>query len=301
MRSGIIQQSLSGFYDILADSEPQIYRTRARGNFRARKIKPMVGDHVDFQSDNVHEGYLLSVHDRRNQLVRPPIANVDVAIVVTAVKEPEFSSNLLDRQLVALESQNVTPIIYFSKTDLLDEAQATHFAETVVAGYRQIGYQVLFYRPAFNEQVHEVLIHQLTGKISVVMGQTGAGKSTLLNHLSPKLALATGEISQALQRGKHTTRKVSLLNVNGALIADTPGFSSYEAFEMTVNQLPMYFPEMLSLSANCRFRGCLHLKEPGCAVKNAVDDGKIMHSRYENYLAFHELIASQKPKYNKEK
>lgn len=301
MKKGIIQQSLSGFYDVLDDTEHTIYRTRARGNFRAKKIKPMVGDHVDFQSDNQREGYLLKVHERENQLVRPPIANVDIAVVVTAIKEPEFSSNLLDRQLVALEAQNVTPIIYFSKTDLLDPSAASTFNETIVTGYRTIGYHVIFHQPAFNEQVKTELLSLLTGKISVVMGQTGAGKSTLLNQLSPELQLATGEISQALQRGKHTTRKVSLLNINGSLIADTPGFSSYEAFEMTINELPQYFPEMLQLSAECRFRGCLHIKEPSCAVKKAVTDGRIMNSRYENYLMFHDLIANQKPKYNKEK
>lgn len=297
MKSGIIQQSLSGFYDILADGE--IYRTRGRGNFRARNIKPMVGDHVEFQSDNHNEGYLLNVLDRRNQLVRPPIANVDVAVVVTAVKEPEFSDNLLDRQLVALGAQSVTPIIYFSKTDLFSETESQQFMQQVVTGYRQIGYEVIFNRPSFNQQVLHRFKALLAGKISVVMGQTGAGKSTLLNYLAPELDLATGEISQALQRGKHTTRKVSLQNVHGSLIADTPGFSSYEAFEMTPIELSQYFPEMLELSANCRFRGCLHLKEPGCAVKKALTDGKIMTSRYANYQMFHDLIVNQKPKYKK--
>lgn len=299
MKNGVIQQSLSGFYDVLADNK--IYRTRARGNFRAKKIKPMVGDHVDFQSDNQQEGYVLKVHPRKNELVRPPIANVDIAIVVTAVKEPEFSTNLLDRQLVALEAQNVKPIIYFSKTDMLSNDEVRYFNDHIVKGYQDIGYDVIFHQPAFDESVKTKLMAVLKGKISVVMGQTGAGKSTLLNNLSPELNLATGEISQALQRGKHTTRKVSLLNVNQCLIADTPGFSSYEAFDMTDVELSHYFPEMLSLSVNCRFRGCLHLKEPGCAVKNALADGKIMTSRYESYQMFHNLVVNQKPKYNKEK
>ena len=135
--------------------------------------------------------------------------------------------------------------------------------------------------------------------IVTMMGQTGAGKSTLLNHLAPQLKLATGEISQALQRGRHTTRKVSLLDVNGALIADTPGFSSYETFDMTVNDLPQLFPEMAKISADCKFRGCLHIKEPQCAVKEAVNNGIIMKSRYDDYLQFHELIANQKPNYKK--
>ena len=132
-----------------------------------------------------------------------------------------------------------------------------------------------------------------------MMGQTGAGKSTLLNYLAPDLNLATGEISQALKRGRHTTRKVSLLDIDGALIADTPGFSSYETFTMTVEELPQLFPEMRRLASGCKFRGCLHLKEPQCAVKNALEHGIIMKSRYDDYVQFHDLIANQKPNYKK--
>lgn len=289
MQTGIIQQSLSGFYDILSDH--QICRTRARGNFRKRGIKPVVGDRVEFE-----EGYLLKVLPRDNQLIRPMVANVDVAVVVTAVKEPGFSTNLLDRQLIALESQQIVPVIYFTKTDLLSDQEAQEF-QSVIKGYQEIGYATFFSRPPFEQALLDNLMTALDGKIVTMMGQTGAGKSTLLNHLAPDLNLATGEISNALQRGKHTTRKVSLLQVQGALVADTPGFSSYEDFPMTVQELPDYFPEMRRISGGCRFRGCLHLKEPGCAVKKAVEDGIIMTSRYENYQQFHELIINQKPKY----
>lgn len=296
MKTGIIQQSLSGFYDILSGG--QLYRTRGRGNFRQRKIKPLVGDRVEFTSDNYQEGYLLKVLPRKNQLVRPPVANVDLAVVVTSVKEPALSTNLLDRQLIALERQQIKPIIYFSKTDLLTSAEYQSL-EPIFTGYRQIGYQVFAGADPFEKKQLSELMDLLHGKIVTMMGQTGAGKSTLLNHLAPELKLATGEISQALQRGKHTTRKVSLLNVNGALIADTPGFSSYESFDMTVNDLPMLFPEMVDRLAQCKFRGCLHINEPHCAVKKAVDDGIIMKSRYDNYLQFHDLIANQKPNYKK--
>lgn len=289
MQTGIIQQSLSGFYDILSDD--QIFRTRARGNFRKRGIKPVVGDRVEFE-----DGYLLKVLPRDNQLIRPMVANVDVAVVVTAMKEPVFSTNLLDRQLIALESQQISPIIYFTKTDLLSDQEAKDF-QVVLDGYQEIGYPTFFSRPPFDQATLDELMTNLDGKIVTMMGQTGAGKSTLLNHLAPDLNLATGEISNALQRGKHTTRKVSLLQVQGALIADTPGFSSYEDFPMTVQELPDYFPEMRRLSSQCRFRGCLHLKEPGCAVKKALEDGIIMTSRYDNYQQFHELIMNQKPKY----
>lgn len=296
MKTGIIQQSLSGFYDVIADEK--IYRTRARGNFRQRKIKPVVGDHVEFSAENQQEGYLLKILPRRNQLVRPPVANVDMAVVVTSAKEPAFSANLLDRQLIALEAQDVTPLIYFSKTDLLTDDEYQQLLPTI-EGYLKIGYHVYAAREPFNPNQLVSLMEELKGNIVTMMGQTGAGKSTLLNHLAPQLKLATGEISQALQRGRHTTRKVSLLDVNGALIADTPGFSSYETFDMTVNDLPHLFPEMAKNSADCKFRGCLHIKEPQCAVKEAVNNGIIMKSRYDDYLQFHELIANQKPNYKK--
>ncbi|MDO4855367.1 MAG: ribosome small subunit-dependent GTPase A [Limosilactobacillus gorillae] len=296
MRSGTIQQSLSGFYDIWSNGK--LYRTRARGNFRKRGLKPVVGDQVEFEAANQQEGYLLKILPRKNQLVRPMVANVDLAVVVTAVKEPTMSTNLLDRQLVALESQKIDPIIYFSKTDLLSDEEESALMK-IVAGYREIGYPVVYQRPPFGTEALDELRSLLSGKVVTLMGQTGAGKSTLLNHLAPDLKLATGEISQALKRGKHTTRKVSLMQVGDALIADTPGFSSYEDFKMTVQELPNLFPEMRALVPECKFRGCLHIKEPSCAVKNALEHGKIMTSRYDNYLQFHELIANQKPNYQK--
>lgn len=296
MKEGIIQQSLSGFYDVLADG--QLYRTRARGNFRKQKIKPVVGDRVEFSAESPREGYLLRILPRENELLRPLVANVDLAVVVTAAKQPSFSTNLLDRQLVALARQKIAALIYFSKTDLENASERTALEE-VIRGYRAIGYPVIASWPPFAPAALADLQKHLAGKVVTMMGQTGAGKSTLLNHLAPELALATGEISTALKRGKHTTRKVSLLRVGDALVADTPGFSSYEDFSISVQELPALFYEMAALAPQCRFRGCLHLKEPGCAVKAAVEHGKIMESRYANYRQFHDLIANQKPKYQK--
>lgn len=289
MQEGIIQQSLSGFYDIISNGK--VYRTRGRGNFRKRGIKPLVGDRVEFEN-----GYLLKVNPRKNQLIRPLVANVDDAIVVTAAVQPDFSSNLLDRQLIALESQHIRPIIFFSKTDLLPEKDFEKLS-VMAKGYNQIGYQVFFNREPFNKPALADLLGLTSGHIVTMMGQTGAGKSTLLNHLAPSLHLATGEISQALKRGRHTTRKVSLLQVHNAWIADTPGFSSYEDFKMTKEELPKLYPDFVRYSEDCKFRGCLHLKEPGCAVKNAVNNGKIMQTRYDNYVQFQELIKNQKPQY----
>ena len=295
MKTGRIIRSLSGYYDIQT-SDGTVERTRARGEFRKSGQKPLVGDFVDFESEN-DEGLIWKIHPRENALVRPPVANIDVAVIVTALKEPNFAPNLLDRQLVALEAANVTPLIYFSKSDLLSPAefeQAMAVAET----YHKIGYTVILPQPGAEDVAFAALQQALSHRVAVFMGQTGAGKSTLLNHLSPELGLATGEVSKALSRGKHTTRQVTLIQVDDALIADTPGFSSYEVFDFPADELDNYFPEFVAYRQDCRFRGCRHLNEPGCAVKAAVSIGAIAESRYNSYKAFYDLIKAQKPRYN---
>lgn len=295
MTKGQIRQSLSGYYDIF--SEGKTYRTRARGNFRKKGQTPLVGDYVEFKADNENEGYVLKILERKNQLVRPPVANVDCAIVVTACIEPDFSSNLLDRQLVMLSENEIVPILYFSKADLMDETTKERMLPV-------FDYYSKYYRTVVSEKnmTDEELVSALleeAGNVLVVMGQTGAGKSTLLNRLDPKLKLETGEISKALSRGRHTTRKVSLMDVKGHLIADTPGFSSFELREIEKERLSSLFEDFNEYSPQCRFRGCLHLNEPDCAVKAAVLEGKILESRYENYKLFQKMIQEQKPRYKR--
>jgi ribosome biogenesis GTPase / thiamine phosphate phosphatase len=295
LAKGQIRQSLSGYYDIF--SEGKTYRTRARGNFRKKGQTPLVGDYVEFKADNENEGYVLKILERKNQLVRPPVANVDCAIVVTACVEPDFSSNLLDRQLVMLSENEIVPILYFSKADLMDETTKERMLPV-------FDYYSKYYRTVVSEKnmADEELVSALleeAGNVLVVMGQTGAGKSTLLNRLDPKLKLETGEISKALSRGRHTTRKVSLMDVKGHLIADTPGFSSFELREIEKERLSSLFEDFNEYSPQCRFRGCLHLNEPDCAVKAAVLEGKILESRYENYKLFQKMIQEQKPRYKR--
>lgn len=295
MAKGQIRQSLSGYYDIF--SEGKTYRTRARGNFRKKGQTPLVGDYVEFKADNENEGYVLKILERKNQLVRPPVANVDCAIVVTACVEPDFSSNLLDRQLVMLSENEIVPILYFSKADLMDETTKERMLPV-------FDYYSKYYRTVVSEKnmADEELVSALleeAGNVLVVMGQTGAGKSTMLNRLDPKLKLETGEISKALSRGRHTTRKVSLMDVKGHLIADTPGFSSFELREIEKERLSSLFEDFNEYSPQCRFRGCLHLNEPDCAVKAAVLEGKILESRYENYKLFQKMIQEQKPRYKR--
>lgn len=295
MAKGQIRQSLSGYYDIF--SEGKTYRTRARGNFRKKGQTPLVGDYVEFKADNENEGYVLKILERKNQLVRPPVANVDCAIVVTACVEPDFSSNLLDRQLVMLSENEIVPIMYFSKADLMDETTKERMLP-VFDYYSKYYRTVVSEKDMADEELVSALLEE-AGNVLVVMGQTGAGKSTLLNRLDPKLKLETGEISKALSRGRHTTRKVSLMDVKGHLIADTPGFSSFELREIEKERLSSLFEDFNEYSPQCRFRGCLHLNEPDCAVKAAVLEGKILESRYENYKLFQKMIQEQKPRYKR--
>ena len=295
MAKGQIRQSLSGYYDIF--SEGKTYRTRARGNFRKKGQTPLVGDYVEFKADNENEGYVLKILERKNQLVRPPVANVDCAIVVTACIEPDFSSNLLDRQLVMLSENEIVPILYFSKADLMDETTKERMLP-VFDYYSKYYRTVVSEKDMADEELVSALLEE-AGNVLVVMGQTGAGKSTLLNRLDPKLKLETGEISKALSRGRHTTRKVSLMDVKGHLVADTPGFSSFELREIEKERLSSLFEDFNEYSPQCRFRGCLHLNEPDCAVKAAVLEGKILESRYENYKLFQKMIQEQKPRYKR--
>ncbi|NVY96967.1 ribosome small subunit-dependent GTPase A [Lactobacillus sp. DCY120] len=290
MQTGKIIQSLSGFYDVLT-TDQKIIRTRARGNFRKQKIKPVVGDWVDFEDD-----YLRKIHPRTNELVRPLIANVDQALVVISSTQPEFSFNLLDRFLVVLEAQKVRPLICVSKTDLLSTTAAENL-KIELQDYQKWGY--LVFSTSEIRKDHASFQKRLTGRETVLAGQTGAGKSTLLNYLCPELNLETAEISTSLNRGKHTTRKVTLYPYAGGLIADTPGFSSLAWQQVDSVKLPQFFPEFVTYGKDCKYRSCLHLNEPGCAVKEAVAQEQIKARRYQNYCQFQAELKEERPIYQK--
>ncbi|PZO96582.1 ribosome small subunit-dependent GTPase A [Streptococcus halichoeri] len=283
---GRIIKALAGFYYV--EAKGQLYQTRARGNFRKKGQTPYVGDWVDFSAKEQSEGYILAIHERKNSLVRPPIVNIDQAVVIMSAKEPDFSSNLLDRFLVLLEHKQMRPVIYISKMDLLeDQAEMLKLAKV----YQAIGYPFIMDL--------EELLPLLKDQITVFMGQTGVGKSTLLNQISPELDLATAEISDSLGRGKHTTRVVSFYDAYEGKIADTPGFSSIDYEVDNAKDLSEAFPEIQNYSHGCKFRTCTHTHEPACAVKDAVQAGQIWAERFDHYLQFLSEIENRRETYKK--
>ncbi|AIE59608.1 ribosome small subunit-dependent GTPase A [Bacillus methanolicus] len=293
MPEGKIIKALSGFYYVLGDDG--IIQCRGRGVFRKNKITPLVGDNVVYQAENETDGYILEIKERKNELVRPPIANVDQAILVFSAVEPDFSTALLDRFLVLVEFNNIKPIICITKMDLVDEEKEEKINKYAFE-YRKAGYDVLLISSKKAIGIGDLFPH-LEGKISVVAGQSGVGKSSLLNALKPELELKTNQISTHLGRGKHTTRHVELIEIGNGLVADTPGFSSLELIDIEPEDLNSCFPDFAVLSEECRFRGCLHISEPKCAVKAAVDEGKIPAYRYDHYKEFLQEIKDRKPRY----
>lgn len=289
VKFGRILKSLSGFYYIKDDSDNTVYQTRARGNFRQKGTKPIVGDFAEFFTAEQSEGYVLAIKERNNALERPPIANIDQAVVVISAIEPNFSLNLLDRFLVLLTNKTIKPLIYLSKLDLIDNLA---YFEKVRDEYEKIGY-------SFFMNDWQKLVDAFPDKVTVFMGQTGVGKSTLLNKIAPEMALDTQEISDKLGRGRHTTRHVELFDIHDGLIADTPGFSSLDYEIDNQPDLNAAFPELLRYSFGCKFRECTHAHEPKCAVKPAVASGEIAQSRYDNYLLFLSEIEGRRETYKK--
>lgn len=293
MAQGQIRKALSGYYYVEQNGE--LIQCRGRGVFRNRGEAPLVGDIVDYTKEGGSDGYVMKIHPRKNELVRPPIANIDQAILVFSVKEPDFNTILLDRFLVVLESFQIEPIICLTKMDLLMDGELAGLS-SYIEDYREIGYEVITTYKG-DDSLLERIQPTLKGKTTVLAGQSGVGKSTLLNTLLPELNLKTGIISQSLGRGKHTTRHVELIEVCGGLLADTPGFSSFDFDTIEKEELTACFPEFQRISEGCKFRGCLHIKEPKCAVKTALETGEIKAYRYEHYEQFLQEIFDRKPRY----
>ncbi len=253
-----------------------------RGVLKKNKTLPLVGDKVLV---DIEKRVIEKILPRKNEIVRPPVANIDQAIVVTSLKHPDFSTNLLDKLLVQLEINKIKPIICLTKKDLLSSIELTNYLE-IINYYQKIGYLVVD-----NTDIKKIL-KELENKITVFLGQTGAGKSTLLNKLFPDLNLKTGEVSLALGRGKHTTRVVEIIEIGSIKVLDTPGFSALSFLKYDLESVKEAFIEFKNYP--CLYKDCNHDKEPECNLKKAVLAGHVLESRYENYLNFKKEFSERK-------
>ncbi|MBZ8171895.1 ribosome small subunit-dependent GTPase A [Staphylococcus cohnii] len=291
MKTGRIIKSLSGVYRV--DVNGEMYDTKPRGLFRKNKFSPIVGDIVDFEVENITEGYIHHVHERKNELKRPPVSNVDHLVLVMSAVEPEFSTQLLDRFLVIAHSYHMRPRILVTKRDITSPNMQNTILQTLKV-YEKMGYNTQFI--SVEDHIGEVFTQWGEGLV-VLSGQSGVGKSTLLNKYFPELDIETQHISKALNRGRHTTRHVELFERENGFIADTPGFSALDFNHIQKDEVKHYFMEINEYGEQCKFRDCNHINEPKCNVKNEIEKGNIAHFRYEHYLQLFKEIANRKERY----
>ncbi|MDF2722573.1 MAG: GTPase RsgA [Paenibacillus sp.] len=308
MPEGIIVKALSGYYYVKPEgTSGHTVQCRARGIFKKRGESPLVGDRVRYEVTENGEGTVDEIMPRTTELIRPPVANVNQAFLAFSLVEPDLNLQLLDKFLVHTEKAGLETIICFTKLDLFENSELasepgepssdTEPLEATVRLYERIGYRVIVTSTKTDEGIAAVR-DALSGRITVFSGQSGVGKSSLVNALVPGLMLETNAISMRLGRGKHTTRHVELIELEGgALVADTPGFSQLDFVQMEPEELSDCFVEMKQASAGCKFRGCLHHHEPGCQVKKKVEDGEIAKSRYDHYLEFLQEMKDRKRRY----
>ena len=290
MRGKIIK-GIAGFYYIYAE-DGKIYECKAKGIFRKDNQKPLVGDNVEISvlDEKEMEGSVTAILPRKNSLIRPAVANVDQAFVIFAMENPKPNYMLLDRFLIMMEQQGIPAVVCFNKKDLGTEEELDFLYRT----YTQCGYRVILSSALKGEGISE--IHEiLRGKTTVVAGPSGVGKSSLTNSLQGEIQMETGEISKKLKRGKHTTRHSQVIPVGeDTFLVDTPGFSSLYLTDMEEQELKNYFPEFREYEEGCRFQGCRHIHEPGCAVKEALEADKISRLRYEDYLSLHQELKEKR-------
>ena len=306
MEQGKIVKGIAGFYYVYVGGSG-LYECKAKGLFRKQKLKPLVGDDVaiDVISREEKTGNVVDIFPRKNALIRPAVANVDQALVIFAAASPEPNLNLLDRFLVMIEQQQVPAVICFNKVDLVSGEKVRELERA----YEASGYPMIFFSAGQQTGIDRIR-RQVSGRTSTVAGPSGVGKSTLINLLVPEAGMETGAVSEKLQRGRHTTRHSELLMMGPeSFIFDTPGFSSLsvdyynpgmkeiagaDIVSVEERTLGQFFPEMAKLEGDCRFTGCSHIHEPGCAVKTAVAEGRISQSRYDSYVQIYEELKSRK-------
>jgi ribosome biogenesis GTPase len=290
---GKIVKGISGFYYVYVEGSG-IYECKARGAFRRQNIKPLVGDQVELKvlDEEKHLGNVEQILPRKNTLIRPAVANVDQALVIFAMDAPKPSLNLLDRFLVMMEYQQVPVHICFNKEDLAAAGQEEMLREI----YEKVGYPLHFTQADMGRGCDEIR-QVLLGKTTTVAGPSGVGKSSLINGLQQQVTMETGSVSEKIGRGKHTTRHSELIYIGpDTYIMDTPGFSSLYVPQMEKEELRQYFPEFAPYEGTCKFLGCVHLQEPDCSVKAALQEKRIPRQRYEDYVLMYQEL-SEKRKY----
>lgn len=288
---GKIIKGIAGFYYVHVEGQG-VYECKAKGIFRKEHVKPLVGDDVQMDVLDAQKmlGNIHGILPRKSVLLRPAVANVDQALILFAIVKPNPNFNLLDRFLIRMERQNLPTIICFNKQDIA----APEEKESLRKAYETCGYQVLFISVLENEGLEKVR-GLLLGKTTTLAGPSGVGKSSLINQLSPAANMETGAISEKIERGRHTTRHSEMIALGaGTYIVDTPGFTSLDISEITKEELGGYYPEFQQYEPACRFRGCAHMSEPSCGVKEAVEAGRISRVRYENYRMLYQELKEVK-------
>jgi len=285
--TGKIIKGIAGFYYVHIEDRG-VYECKARGIFRNQHMRPLVGDNVSvvILDEQEKKGNITEILPRRNELLRPAVANIDQALVIFAIVRPDPDLKLLDRFLIRMEQQELTSIICFNKQDIASEEEK----EALRSAYEACGYRTLFIS-AHREEGLEELRGLLTGKTTALAGPSGVGKSTLINALAPEAGMETGSISRKIERGRHTTRHSEIIALGeGTYLMDTPGFTSLHISEIRKEELSGYYPEFRLYEPSCRFGGCAHISEPDCSVKAAVEQGKISRVRYENYRILYQEL-----------
>ena len=288
---GKIVKGIAGFYYVHV-VESGVYECKAKGVFRKEKIKPLVGDDVEIEvlNEDSNEGNIVRILPRKNELIRPAVANIDQALVVFAVAKPDPHFNLLDRFLVMMETKELPVVLCFNKSDIADDA----LIEKLRQVYEPTGYPLIFTSAREDDNIEEVR-KVLKGKTTAIAGPSGVGKSSIINLLQPEANMETGAISRKIERGKHTTRHSELFPIDEeSYIMDTPGFSSLYVNDFEKEELKYYFPEFAEYEGMCRFNGCDHVHEPGCAVKEAVEEKKIHEIRYQDYIEMYEELKNKR-------
>ncbi|MCR4789308.1 MAG: ribosome small subunit-dependent GTPase A [Lachnospiraceae bacterium] len=289
--TGKIIKGIAGFYYVYTPLG--LIECKAKGVFRKEGIKPLVGDNVEIEiiDEEQKTGNIINIIERKNSLIRPASANIDQAMIIFAVLKPAPNYNLLDRFLISMQQQDIPVIVCFNKLDIAGDDDV----ETLRNAYEGCGCKVLFVSGIREKGLNDIK-DVLKGRTTVMAGPSGVGKSTIVNALYPQAKMETGEISRKIERGKHTTRHAELFAISpDTYIMDTPGFTSLYLSGIEKEKLKYYYPEFEPYEGNCRFNGCMHLSEPDCAVKDAVDEGIINRIRYDNYCSlYRELKDSQK-------